>query len=231
MGKGSALRWLENRILRRHIRGCGVEIGALWRRFPVPVDARVWYLDRQSTNELRHDYADVETIVRPDVVADAVDLPFVPLGLNFIIASHVLEHLPFPLVALRCWYDALSSSGVLLLKIPDKRFTFDLPRRRTTLDHLLLETDHPGNYDNWSHHADWVEHILHAKPSEPHFDSAVQDLIDSGFSIHYHVWIDEDVRAIIDYTISNWKLSWRPIVFWRAHFYRKEAIVMLKKFA
>ena len=58
---------------------------------------------------------------------------------------------------------------------------------------------------------------------------SVTDLIKSGFSIHYHVWTDADVEEIIDYTISEWKLTWRPVVFWRAHFYRKETIVLLKK--
>src|SRR6266545_545751 len=183
MGKGAPLRWLENRILRRRLRGCGVEIGALWRRFPVPVGTCVWYLDRQGTTGLQHDYLEVKEIITPDVVADAADLPFAPQGLNFIIASHVLEHLPLPLIALRRWYDALASNGILLLRVPDKRFTFDAPRKRTTLDHLLLETEHADDYDNWAHHADWVEHILHAKPAEPHFEAAVKDLMNSGFSI------------------------------------------------
>jgi hypothetical protein len=115
------------------------------------------------------------------------------------------------------------------LRVPDKRFTFDAPRKRTTLNHLLDENENPSGCDFYSHYADWVQHIYHAPPSAPHFESSVQDLIQSRFSIHYHVWTDEDVHEIVDYTISHWKLAWAPIVFWRAHFYRKETVVLLRK--
>src|SRR4051794_4791504 len=99
MGKGAPLRWLENQTLRRHLSGCGVEIGALWRRFPVRSNARVWYLDQQGPSGLQTHYGEFKIIVRPDVIADAGDLPFASGSLDFIIASHVLEHLPFPLRA------------------------------------------------------------------------------------------------------------------------------------
>ena len=134
MGKGAPLRWLENRLLARHFRGRGVEIGALWRKFPVPSRAAVYYVDRISDADLQQHYAEVtQPIVPPDVVADATRLPFLPASLDFVIASHVLEHLPFPLAALRHWYDVLRPGGVLLLKIPDKRYTFDVKRERTTV--------------------------------------------------------------------------------------------------
>jgi hypothetical protein len=57
----------------------------------------------------------------------------------------------------------------------------------------------------------------------------VNDLIESRFSIHYHVWTDQDLRDIIDYTMSTLRLAWSPKIFWCAHFYRKEAIVLLRK--
>ena len=230
MGKGAPLRWLENRILRRHLQGRGIEIGALWRRFPVRPDVRVWYLDRLSQTGLLKDYSELDVkIIAPDIVADAADLPFASGGLDFIIASHVLEHLPLPLASLRKWHETLAPGGMLLLRVPDKRFTFDAPRARTSLEHLIQEMEQPGHYDVWSHYADWVEHIYHAKPSQPHFESSTRNLIESQFSIHYHVWTDEDIHEMIDFTISRWHLSWSPIIFWGAHFYRKEVIALLKK--
>jgi SAM-dependent methyltransferase len=127
MGKAAALLWLENRYLRRHLRGRGMEIGALWRRFPVHPKARVWYVDRSRLEDLKKQYADVgEKIFLPDLVAEATELPVARASLDFLIASHVLEHLPFPLLALRAWYQALAPGGVLLLKVPDKRYTFDV---------------------------------------------------------------------------------------------------------
>jgi len=186
-------------------------------------------VDRETTDGLQEHYSDIDRFVRPDIVADAMDLPFTHGQLDFIMASHVLEDLPMRLLGLQRWYESLAPSGTLLLKIPDKRFTTDAPRRRTSLQHLLDETAHPERSNDRSHFEDWVEHIYHTKRTQPHFETSVTDLIKSGFSIHYHVWTDEDVEEIIKYTISTSKLRWHPAVFWPAHFFRKETTVLLKK--
>ncbi len=67
MGKGAPLRWLENYYLSRHLQGTGLEIGALWRRFPVRPSSRVWYMDRADVGDLKQQYAEVgEKIFLPD---------------------------------------------------------------------------------------------------------------------------------------------------------------------
>jgi SAM-dependent methyltransferase len=230
MTKGAPLRWMENRYLQRYLRGRGIEIGALWRRFPASTGARVWYLDRLSPRALEQHYPELRGhIAGLDLLAEAAQLPVRPASLDFLIASHVLEHLPQPLLALRAWYDALAPGGVLLLKVPDKRHTFDAPRSRTTLKHLLEEHDHPDRFDRRAHFADWLQHIGHRDPSAPGFDQAVTDLMQEDYSIHFHVWIDEDLREIINFTRQEWRLKWEPVVFWRAHFYRKETTIVLIK--
>jgi predicted SAM-dependent methyltransferase len=229
MGKGAALRWLENRLLARHLRGHGIEIGALWRKFPVPHRVTVYYVDRLQNEDLQQHYAEVsQTVVNPDVVADAMQLPFAPASLNFVIASHVLEHLPFPLAALRHWYDVLLPGGVLLLKVPDKRYTFDAKRERTPLEHLIAEQEEQG-CDKQAHFEDWVDRVVGHRRGTPEFQQQLKYLLESDYSIHYHVWVDEDVREIAEYTRTEMRLQWRPIVFWRAHSYRKECVLMLQR--
>lgn len=150
-------------------------------------------------------------------------------GLDFIIASHVLEHLPSPLKALRSWYEALRPGGSLLLKVPDKRFTFDHRRERTPLTHLIEEYENPHSIDIRAHYAEWVE-LVNGKPRQSaQFEQELQALMARNYSIHYHVWIDDDLREIIEYTRRTWRLEWRPIVFWNAHFYRKETVTILQK--
>jgi len=232
MGKGAALRWVENKILARHLHGRGIEIGALWRKFPVPRRAHVYYIDRISEADLQQHYAEVSRpILPPDVVADATHLPFAPGALDFIIASHVLEHLPFPLEALRHWHNVLGPGGVLLMKIPDKRFTFDIQRERTTLQHLVLEQANQGAFDKRAHFAEWTEQVIGRTPGTPEFDAQLSELLEADYSIHYHAWIDEDIRAIADYTRTVLQLDWRPVIFWKAHFYRKECVLMLRRSA
>ena len=227
MTKGAVLRWVENRYLRRYLHGRGIEIGALWRRFHLPRKVRVWYVDRLNRDDLQRHYPDLKgSIVSPDLLAEATQLPVRANSLDFLIASHVLEHLPFPLIALRSWYEALAPGGVLLLKVPDKRYTFDVHRSRTPLAHLVDEHHNPEKFDNWAHYADWVAGGGHTALM-PGFKQAVQDLMDQDYSIHFHVWIDEDVRDIINFTQQSMRMEWDTVVFWRAHFYRKETTVLL----
>jgi len=230
MTKGAPLRWVENRILRRYLRGRGLEIGALWRRFPVRAGVRVWYVDRLNPEGLDDHYGGrLEKIISPDVVADAAHLPVAAGGVDFIIASHVLEHLPFPLAGLRGWHDALAPGGVLLLRVPDMRYTMDRRRPRTPLQHLVAEQENPQAFDRRAHFAEWVEHVQGRAPTDRAFETILGRLLERDYSIHYHAWVDDDVREMIEYTRSAWGLRWEPQVFWRAHFYRKEAVALVKK--
>jgi predicted SAM-dependent methyltransferase len=97
-------------------------------------------MDRADIDDLKRQYSDVrEQIFLPDLLGDAAELPIAPGNLDFVIASHVLEHLPLPLAALRAWYEALTPTGKALIKVPDKRYTFDCQRERTPLAHLRAE--------------------------------------------------------------------------------------------
>ncbi|MFQ5694552.1 MAG: class I SAM-dependent methyltransferase, partial [Terriglobia bacterium] len=224
MGKGAPLRWVENRWLGRYLCGRGFEIGALWRRFPVPGRARVWCVDRLPSEQLEQFYRDQvqAPVVRPDLVADAEQLPVAAASLDFIIASHVLEHMAFPLAALRGWYEALTPGGALLLKVPDLRYTFDRRRQRTPLSHLIAEHEHPERFDWRAHYAEWVEKVVGTAPGDSRFEPTLRVLSEGRHSIHFHAWIDEDLREMVDYTRTAWGLRWRAKVFWGAHFYRKE---------
>lgn len=208
----------------------GIEIGALWRKFPVPGKARVYYVDRLPNDDLRQHYAEISgPVVRPDVVAEAMRLPFARASLDFVIASHVLEHLPLPLAALRHWYDVLRPEGILLLKIPDKRYTFDLKRRRTPLQHLIAEDEDASTFDKQAHFEDWVENVVGCRQGSAEFQQQLSHLLATDYSIHYHVWIDEDIRELVEYTRQVLRLEWQPVVFWRAHVYRKECVLVLQR--
>jgi SAM-dependent methyltransferase len=222
------LQILESRLLRPYLSGCGIEIGALWRRFPVPSHARVWYVDRMSGASLEGHYPELKgRILQPDLVADAMRLPVAPASLDFVIASHLLEHLPFPLAALRVWYEALAPRGALLLKVPDKRYTFDANRSRTPLARLIAEYHRPETLNFRAHYSDWSEKVGGMSPGTSEFEKDVDNLMHQEYSIHFNVWTDEDVWEMIDFTRNEWGLAWYPAVFWRSRFYRKEATVIL----
>lgn len=76
MQKGAVLRWIENACLRTHLDGRGVEIGGLWRKFAVPSNSKVWYVDRWPLEDLAKHYSEVKDgIVAPDIIADGESTP------------------------------------------------------------------------------------------------------------------------------------------------------------
>ncbi|MDC1427930.1 class I SAM-dependent methyltransferase [Rhodospirillaceae bacterium] len=124
----------------------GLEIGPLNRPLvdKNSIKGKIFYLDHLSTKDLKKKYrddssVDVEKIVDVDFVCEDGDLQRV-LGTNkfdYIIASHVVEHIPDPIFWLQGLLAVLKPNGVIFLVVPDKRFTFDYKRPVTTFGTLL----------------------------------------------------------------------------------------------
>ena len=70
-----------------------------------------------------------------DVVAPGDELPFEDDAVDFVFASHVLEHFPDPIRALKEWLRVARKYVVLV--IPHRDRTFDRDRELTTADELL----------------------------------------------------------------------------------------------
>ncbi|WP_108862019.1 methyltransferase domain-containing protein [Ruegeria sp. Alg231-54] len=112
----------------------GAEIGPLNRPIVRRSDSDVIYVDHCSTDELRKKYhkeEDTKDLEHIDLVWSDQPLSRM-LGdrqpLDFVVASHVIEHVPDLCGWLHEMHDCLSVGGVLLLIVPDKRFTFDVHR-------------------------------------------------------------------------------------------------------
>lgn len=122
----------------------GLEIGPLTAAVVRKSEGSVEYVDHLDTEALRQKYADADGIDASlipaiDHVLEDGKLPKRLIGGNYdyIIASHVFEHLPNPLGWLRECAAILQVGGCLSLVVPDKRFTFDLCRPLTTLAELI----------------------------------------------------------------------------------------------
>lgn len=126
----------------------GVEIGPLTHPIVLKSDGAVLYADHLPTDALRRQYrghptlgpAGIDGIVPVDVVLGESGLARA-LGargpVDYIVASHVIEHVPDPVRWLREAGDALREGGVFCLLVPDKRFTFDHFRTPTSTGALI----------------------------------------------------------------------------------------------
>ena len=120
----------------------GLEIGPLASPRVKKSDGSVFYVDHCTTEELRASYA-ANSLMRPHldeivevdyVVRDGssisatvgADGPF-----DYVIASHVLEHLADPIGWLEDVRHVLAPDGLVSLVVPDKRFSFDINRSLT----------------------------------------------------------------------------------------------------
>jgi SAM-dependent methyltransferase len=70
-----------------------------------------------------------------DIVAPGHDLPFKDDAVDFVFASHVLEHFPDPIRALEEWLRVARKYVVLV--IPHRDRTFDADRELTSVEELL----------------------------------------------------------------------------------------------
>jgi SAM-dependent methyltransferase len=126
----------------------GLEIGPLASPRVRKDQGPVLYVDHTDAEGLRNKYsADpimqhrLDEIVEVDYVlagdqrlqdAVASDAPF-----DYVIASHLIEHIPDPVSWLADIAAALRVGGVLSLVIPDKRYCFDLNRRTTDISEVV----------------------------------------------------------------------------------------------
>ena len=123
----------------------GVEIGALAAPIVTPGEGRIRYVDHLNTASLRRKYAahgavDVSALVEVDAVWGEASLS-AALGpgcaVDYVLASHVIEHVPDLLGWLGEVAGIMRPGAALRLAIPDRRFTFDYFRQESRLADLL----------------------------------------------------------------------------------------------
>jgi SAM-dependent methyltransferase len=123
----------------------GIEIGPLMSPMVTKADSDVFYVDHADRETLQAKYAadpnvDTEKIVSVDAIwGDRTLRECFPDGSRFdyVIASHVIEHVPDMLGWMREIADVLGPSGRLILAIPDRRYTFDYLRQPTRLNEVV----------------------------------------------------------------------------------------------
>ena len=132
----------------------GIEIGALDKPLVRPGDGPVLYVDHVDTPTLRQKYAgdpgvNMDTLVEVDAIwgantlrealqARAATHPNTPVLVDYVIASHVVEHVPDLVGWLNEIQEVLKPTGQLRLAVPDRRFTFDCLREDSRLSDVMI---------------------------------------------------------------------------------------------
>ncbi len=180
--------------------GTGLEIGALHQPMLTHERMQVDYIDRLTTAELRLQYPELNDLplVEPNLIGDGETLANVANdSYDFLIASHVIEHMKNPLGSLQQWCRVVKPGGKVYLAIPDKRATFDVNRERTSLAHMILDYQRPSADRDYEHYLDYANLVNHTSG-----DAAIAEadrLWAIDYSIHFHVFIPEDVTELVNW--------------------------------
>ena len=130
----------KDHILRKvNLKGVGLEIGPLHAPIVLKSEAKIYYLDHLSkvdlikkyarSNKQSKDLADLKAIVEIDyILKDSISRTVAGNKFDYVVASHVIEHIPDTIGWLKDIELVLNPGGIVALAIPDKRFTFDITR-------------------------------------------------------------------------------------------------------
>lgn len=219
----------RRRRYARRLRGRGLEIGALTNPMPLPFASEILYSDVLTPAQIDSMFPGSR---HPDIISDSERFPEVAEeSFDFIVANHVMEHLTDPLRALGEWHRLLRTGGFLFISLPDKRYTFDHSRPRTTISHL--EEDHRSTQSpreiNQCHLREWAAHVEHLEPGTEEFDRWIADQNARGFSVHNHVWLLQDVVRLMRHMATAHSIHFGLVAWSNTSFLGNEFNLLLAK--
>jgi predicted SAM-dependent methyltransferase len=173
-----------------YLRGHGIEVGAAHQALHVPETAHVTYVDRMSAEDLRRTYPELGDMPLADVAIIENGETLATVGDNtqdFVIANHFIEHCENPILTLQTLFRVTKTGGVVFMAVPDKRYTFDVDRPCTSLDHVSRDFSEGPAWSKRQHFEEWSRLVSKTAP-EAAVQQEVAHLLNIGYSIHYHVW-------------------------------------------
>jgi SAM-dependent methyltransferase len=204
--------------LTRHLVGSGIEVGP--GHVPL-VESNPWltvrYLDRWEPDRNAELFPELEgaTFPEPDLVVDLNRDALGPLpsmSEDFIVCSHVLEHLANPLRAIDDFHRVLRPGGTLLILLPDRRRTFDKDRFPTALEHIVADFE-AGEVEVDDEH---IMEFIANTGTDPEVQAIATDSRQRAAllaahrerSIHVHCWTLEEFVPVIGYSIEALHNQW-----------------------
>ena len=194
----SAPRGLREELADAFLAGSGVEIGPLHSPLRLPPHASVRYVDRMPVTLLRRHYPELGELplIEIDIGDDGERLAKIRAeSQDFVIANHLLEHTGDPISTIGNWLRVLRPGGVIYLAVPDKRYTFDIEREPTPLQHMVRDhTDGPDS-SRHQHFEEWARHVEQVAEDRVAERADILERID--YSVHTHVFTERRLLELI----------------------------------
>jgi SAM-dependent methyltransferase len=153
---------------------------------------------------------------RADFFGDACHLPFHDHSLDYVAASHVLEHVANPVAALAEWYRVLRPGGIIYLVVPDRRGTWEHQRGLTSVDHMLddfvagTNSCDATHIDEFVYEADWSRFSPDTPPEklaerQRELAAGMHAAVERGeaINIHFHTFEPSNVQELFQ-RLTTW---------------------------
>jgi SAM-dependent methyltransferase len=213
-------------IAAEFLHGDGIEIGALHQPLIVPGTARVTYVDRMTVADLRQHYPELvhQLLVETQIVDDGETLATIADATqDFVIANHFIEHCENPMLTFQTLLRVLKPGGIVFMAVPDKRFTFDVDRPVTTIDHVLRDFSEGPGWSKRQHYEEWSR-LVNKRTDAAQVNAEAERLMEMRYSIHFHVWSAVELLELV--------LALQRIVRFELELFRRngmESVIILRK--
>lgn len=194
--------------------GVGLEFGAANDPMPSAPGNKVYYADLYSDDEGKGSkVSKPKDFVKTDFCSSIDDYSDInKMDFDFIVSSHVIEHTPKTIKAIKLAYEHLRPGGIFLAAVPHKALAYDMGRNETSLKHFIKDYE---SYDI----VDDLEHLREYYPTQPDIvfggkalDEVEKDLLaGEQLDIHYHAFTPNSFRQLIVWFNNNvykWKTSY-----------------------
>lgn len=196
----------------RQLAGKVLEIGPGTRPFPTGPGARVVYADKSVPGGRDRNWPELAGLPRGPAAEYEVDLDTTGLqqvrsdSFDAVIASHLIEHLANPVLALQEMQRVVRPGGRMVLIVPERRTTFDAPRPATPMSHLIEEFRDGISEVSREHIEEFCAAIYAQPPMHPpevrawHDPARLDDdMLDlhRRRSIHVHCWSAEEFASLL----------------------------------
>jgi SAM-dependent methyltransferase len=189
------------------LRGHGLEIGALHHPAVLPDGCIVDYYDALTKEQAMVLFPEVP----PDLLVDPTYLgdldcdglqQFADEQFDFVILSHVIEHVANPMQVLGELFRIVTYGGHVVVACPDKRFTFDQHRPLTPLCHLADEFNQKVQVVTDDHYLHFLAYVHPQVMTLPPDQRQIHVDRVRARREHAHVWDSGSFRSFVVATLS-----------------------------
>lgn len=202
---------MRHELSNQWITGSGLELGPCHAPLPVKEGVQVTYIDIKTIEELQKEAPQLDVKKLPTVIDNAETLSqFKNATQDFVMSSHVAEHLENLLGAFENWLRVLKSGGVILAFLPNKDHCFDRRREVTSLVHLIADASLGPYTSLLEHYRDWYYNSeLEGldKNTEEQLEQKIAQSMKDRNNIHFHCFTLHSLEILAQYLKETYPIK------------------------